>query len=203
MALKVEAVLFDLDGVLVDACGWHYDALNMALVDAGYPIINTEDHLAKYNGLPTKVKLKMLGVSDQISDEINKNKQKYTLNIIKNTAKFMPEKIELHEHLKQQGIKIACVTNSIEETAKEMLIATGQMPYIDLLVSNEQVKRNKPHPDCYNHAIKILGINPVNCICVEDSVKGIEAAMTSVAGRCWIVSGTKEVTKENYYKYLK
>ena len=203
MALKVEAVLFDLDGVLVDACGWHYDALNMALVDAGYPIINTEDHLAKYNGLPTKVKLKMLGVSDQISDEINKNKQKYTLNIIKNTAKFMPEKIELHEHLKQQGIKIACVTNSIEETAKEMFIATGQMPYIDLLVSNEQVKRNKPHPDCYNHAIKILGINPVNCICVEDSVKGIEAAMTSVAGRCWIVSGTKEVTKENYYKYLK
>lgn len=203
MALKIEAILFDLDGVLVDACDWHYKALNLALADAGYPIIDIEDHLAKYNGLPTKVKLKMLGASDQISDEINKNKQKYTLNIIKNTAKFMPEKIELHEHLKQQGIKIACVTNSIEETAKEMLIATGQMPYIDLLVSNEQVQRNKPHPDCYNHAIKILGINPANCICVEDSVKGIEAAMTSVAGRCWVVSGTKEVTKENYFKYLK
>lgn len=203
MALKIEAILFDLDGVLVDACDWHYKALNLALIDAGFSDIDMESHLTKYNGLPTKVKLKMLGIPDHLSDEINKNKQKYTLNIIKNTAKFMPEKIELHEHLKQQGIKIACVTNSIEETAKEMLIATGQMPYIDLLVSNEHVKLNKPHPDCYNHAIKILGINPVNCTCVEDSVKGIEAAMTSIVGRCWVVSGTKEVTKENYFKYLK
>jgi beta-phosphoglucomutase len=201
--MKVEAILFDLDGVLVDACDWHYEALNVALNEAGLDIINRQDHLTTFNGLPTKIKLEMLKIPTELAHSVNQQKQKHTLNIIKNTAKFMSEKIELHEHLKQQGIKIACVTNSIEETAKEMLIATGQMPYMDLLVSNEHVKRNKPHPDCYNHAIKMLGINPANCICVEDSPKGIEAAMTSIAGRCWIVSGTKEVTKENYYKYLK
>lgn len=201
--MKTEAILFDLDGVLVDACDWHYEALNIALNEAGFGVINREDHLTTFNGLPTKTKLEMLKIPNEQAFFINKQKQKHTLNIIKNTAKLMPEKIELHEHLKQQGIKIACVTNSIEETAKEMLITTGQMPYIDMLVSNEHVKRNKPHPDCYNYAIKALGVNPANCICVEDSAKGIEAAITSIAGRCWIVSDTKEVTKQNYYNYLK
>jgi beta-phosphoglucomutase-like phosphatase (HAD superfamily) len=81
-------ILFDLDGVLVDACDWHYEALNLALVDAGFSGIDIESHFAKYNGLPTKVKLKMLGISDHLSNQINKNKQKYTLDIIKTTAKI-------------------------------------------------------------------------------------------------------------------
>jgi HAD superfamily hydrolase (TIGR01509 family) len=202
MALKLEAILFDLDGVLVDACDWHYEALNLALVDAGFSGIDIESHFAKYNGLPTKVKLKMLGISDHLSDQINKNKQKYTLDIIKTTAKIMTDKIELHDYLKKQGIKIGCVTNSIEQTAKEMLLATGQLPYIDLLVSNEMVSKNKPYPDCYNYAIQLLDVDPVRTLCVEDSPKGIEAAKNSIAKYIWIVKNPNDVTLENYHSFL-
>lgn len=200
--MKVSCVLFDLDGVLVDACDWHYKALNAALMKHGYTPINRQDHLQKYNGLPTRVKLQMLGIGDDIATQINEEKQRHTLDIIRSTARIMEEKIKLHEYLGSLGIKIACVTNSIEETAREMLVATGQMPYIDLLVSNEMVSRNKPYPDCYNHAIRTLGIDPSGCVCVEDSPKGIEAATASIAGHLWIVSDTTKVTKDNYIKFM-
>lgn len=199
----IDAILFDLDGVLVDACDWHYEALNSALIETGYNHIDKKTHLEKYNGLPTYKKLKMLGISDDKAIKINNKKQEYTLDIIKNSAKIMNEKIKLHEYLKSNGIKIACVTNSIETTAKEMLLATGQMPYIDLLVTNEMVKKNKPYPDCYNYAIKKLNVDPSKCICVEDSPKGIEAALSSLAWHIWCVTNTTEVTKENYIKYMK
>jgi FMN phosphatase YigB (HAD superfamily) len=69
------------------------------------------------------------------------DKQKYTFDIIKNNATLMPEKIELHKFLKNNKFKIACVTNSIKETALEMLKATGQLEFIDLLISNEDVSK--------------------------------------------------------------
>lgn len=198
-----KCVLFDLDGVLVDACDWHYESLNTSLANFGYSIISRDDHLSVFNGLPTKIKLKMLGIDDETANKINNEKQKYTLEIIKNNANIMKEKIELHEYLHSTGIKIACVTNSIRETAEEMLRATGQLKYIDLIVSNEDVVYNKPYPDCYNHAIKVLDCDPLESICVEDSQKGIQAAKASVVSHIWIVSDTTEVTLENYIRFAK
>jgi len=197
----IEAVLFDLDGVLVDACNWHYESLNSALIAKGYKAIDKESHISIYNGLPTRVKLNMLGIPNDIAEKINEEKQKHTLDVIKCTAIRMDEKIELHKYLKSEGIKIACVTNSIEETARAMLVATGQMPYIDLLISNEMVKHNKPYPDCYNLAISTLGVDPSVCVCVEDSPKGIEAATASLAKQLWKVTNPNDVTLSNYLKF--
>lgn len=198
----MEAVLFDLDGVLVDACDWHYEALNSALIAYGYPPIGRFDHLSIFNGLPTRIKLEMLNVAKADVDNINNKKQKYTLEIIKNNANIMSEKLELHEYLKSLNIKIACVTNSIRETAEEMLKSTGQFHYFDIIVANEDVNANKPYPDCYNYAIEKLGVNPINCLCVEDSPKGIQAATASLAGHLWIVSDTTQVNKQNYINFM-
>lgn len=203
MAIKLEAVLFDLDGVLVDACEWHYHALNFALVDFGYDPIDENSHAKTYNGLPTKVKLGMLGIPQDFIGKIDQRKQKYTLDIIRNTAKIMPEKLELHEYLHSKGIKIACVTNSIHETALHMLAKTGQLPYIDLLISNEMVKRNKPHPDCYNLAIDTLQVDGNKCLCVEDSEKGAAAAKESDAKFLWKVKTAKDVTLDNFISFFR
>lgn len=201
--MKVECVLFDLDGVLVNACDWHYDSLNRALDCHGLPLITIEDHVSKYNGLPTKVKLKMLGLDECMIKKINHSKQTYTLETIRKNGNVMPEKIELHKFLKNNSIKIGCVTNSIRETAVEMLKITGQYDYIDLLVSNEDVLKNKPHPECYNLAIQKLRVNPMATICVEDSSKGIEAAMKSLAKHLWVVENTTHVTQHNFTNFIK
>lgn len=198
----MQAVLFDLDGVLVEACDWHYEALNSALISFGKLPIGRDEHETTFNGLPTRVKLEMLGISADEADEINKQKQKHTIDIIRSSAKIMPEKIELLSYLRSKGIKTACVTNSIRETTEAMLSATGQIGLFDLIVTNEDVQRNKPYPDCYNHAIATLGVDPLQCLCVEDSPKGIQAATASIAGHLWAASDTSKVTLQNYLKFI-
>lgn len=200
--MKVECVLFDLDGVLVNACEWHYDALNCALRDVCDMEILRHDHETKYNGLPTKIKLKMLGIDSSLIGEISRLKQNYTMEIIQRNAKVMDEKRDLHQYLKRHGIKVACVTNSIRMTAMEMLVRTGQMEYMDILVTNEDVENNKPSPDCYNYAIEKLGVDPSACICVEDSPKGLQAAINSRSKNVWSVANSSEVTLESYRRFI-
>lgn len=196
--MKIDCVLFDLDGVLVDACDWHYEALNCALKKIVGFEINRKDHVEKYNGLPTLTKLKMLNIDLSLAKQIEALKQEITLKIIFEQAQIMPEKQELHEYLKNNNIKIACVTNSIKKTATEMLKCTGQLQYMDLIVSNEDVINNKPSPDCYNYAMDQLKVNYNNCVCVEDSPKGYEAAINSNAKMVWRVDGCHEVTLKNF-----
>jgi beta-phosphoglucomutase len=201
--VKIECVLFDLDGVLVDACEWHYQALNEALQEIVGFQISREDHVSKYNGLPTAVKLRMLGIESCTASRIENLKQIKTLEMIADQATVMPEKQELHSYLKSQGIKIACVTNSIHTTATAMLRQTGQIKFMDLVVSNGDVPNNKPYPDCYNFAVKTLDVDPSACLCVEDSPKGVAAARASCVPNLWVVANPSEVTLENYKEIVK
>jgi len=199
----IDAVLFDLDGVLVDACDWHYLSLNRALEEVVGFSISREDHITTYNGLPTTVKLKMLGLNEEQSKQAWKLKQDYTLDTIRENGKTQNEKIELFNYLKDKHVKIVCVTNAIRMTTHEMLHATGQFEYIDMIVTNEDVENNKPHPDCYNLAVEKLGIEPDKCIIVEDSPKGMQSAHSSVVpnSNIWNVENSTEVTLDNFRKF--
>lgn len=200
---NIECILFDLDGVLVDACDWHYEALNKSLYDIIGIKISKEEHESKYNGLPTKIKLKMLKVDELYFEKIWDLKQKYTIDIIKSNLTLLSDKIELHQYLKNNNIKICCVTNSIKNTAELMLSLSGQLQYIDLLVTNENIKNNKPSPECYDFAIKKINCDPKYSICVEDSQTGILAAQNSLIKNLWQVKNSKEVNLINFKKYIK
>jgi len=200
----IKAILFDLDGVLVDACDWHYISLNRALHEVVGFCIDREEHLSTYNGLPTKVKLKMLDLTEEQSNKVWQLKQNYTIETIREKSMVQVEKIKLFMSLHSDKVKIVCVTNSIRETADEMLKQTGQFEFFDFVVTNEDVKNNKPYPDCYNFAVNKLDALPSECIIVEDSPKGLEAAMSSVVPNCniWKVNNSKEVTLKNYRRFV-
>jgi beta-phosphoglucomutase len=200
--MQPKAVLFDLDGVLVDACDWHFEALNRALLSIGKSVISKEDHLSTYNGLPTGVKLKMLNLNDEESKVVWGRKQQFTMDTIRDRATTDSVKMELLSYLCLKNIRVACVTNSIRKTAEAMLKYTGQYDYIDLLVCNEDVERNKPYPDCYNYAMEKLSLTPFDCICVEDSPKGIAAAEASNARMIWKVENAQQVTLKNYLEFV-
>ena len=177
----MKAILFDLDGVLVDACDWHYHSLNDALeFYEGYKI-SYDDHINKFNGLPTKVKLDLLDIDSDVGKLIWKMKQDKTLDNINKFGRKDFYKIKMLKNLKNDGYKIGCVTNSIKKTAIEMLKVTGQLDFFDIIVTNEDVQNNKPAPDCYMLAFKKLNVSKEEVIIVEDSPKGKQSAYASGA----------------------
>ena len=175
-ANKIKAILYDLNGVLVDACDWHYHSLNRALKEVVGFEISRDDHINIYNGLPTRKKLSLLGIDNNKTKDIFDKKQKYTIETVNKMAHNSPQKRRLHEFTKLIGIKSCCVTNAIRKTAELMLKNTGQLEYMEFVVSNEDVENNKPSPECYMLAMSKLKLLPKECLIIEDSPKGVEAA---------------------------
>ena len=101
---SIEAIVFDLDGVLVDSRDLHYKALNQALETFGYRI-TLEEHLGKYDGLPTKRKLELLsdekGLPLSAHNAVWRLKQERTLDLIRNTVRPVPELDLLLKSLKR------------------------------------------------------------------------------------------------------
>ena len=197
----IKAIFFDLDGVLVDACDWHYHSLNDALDHYKGFKISYDDHIDKYNGLPTSVKLDMLGISEEEKESIWRMKQDRTLENIKMYGSVDKYKIRMLNKLKEENYKLVCVTNSIRETATQMLKSTGQLELFDFLITNEDVNNNKPHPDCYILAMNMLGISKEECLIVEDSPKGKKAAYASGA-KVLEVKDVYDVTLDNIRRVI-
>lgn len=183
----IRAVLFDLDGVLVDATEWHYEALNRALRLFGFGITRYE-HLASYNGLPTRRKLEMLSVEKglpvALHGMVGRLKQVYTRDEILTKCRPVFEKEYMLHRLAREGYRLACCSNSIRETLELMIRQSGVAPCFELLLSNEDVSTPKPAPEVYLSAMTRLGVPPEAVLIVEDAPHGVEAARRSGAHVC-------------------
>lgn len=198
---KIKAVIFDMDGVLIEAKDWHYEALNKALGLFGMEITRY-DHLVTYDGLPTKKKLEMLsterGLPTELHPFINEMKQQYTLEII--YAQCKPR--FHHEYalscLKQEGYKLAVASNSIRKTVEIMMERSALMGYLEFYLSNQDVLIGKPDPEIYLKAINQLELSPKECLIIEDNEKGIQAAKASGA---WVME-VAEIEDVNYQNIM-
>lgn len=181
---KIKAVLFDMDGVLIDAKDWHYEALNEALRLFGVEI-SRYDHLHTFDGLPTKVKLEMLSEQNYLPSElhsfINQVKQRNTIRMVNEKCHPMFHHEYALSRLSSEGYKIAVCSNSIRNTIENMMEKAGLRSYLDLIVSNEDVKKAKPDPEMYLTAINRFGLLPEECLVVEDNPNGVRAGIASGA----------------------
>lgn len=175
----INAVIFDMDGVLVDAKVWHYDALNMALRDFGYHI-SEEEHKLEYDGLPTSVKLTKLsmekGLSEALHGQINALKQLYTIEIFKERVVPQAHIIEALSALKNDGYKLGIASNSIRDTVLTFLDYSSYRSYFSVILSNTDVSAPKPDPEIYQAACRLLNEERTACLVVEDNHNGILAA---------------------------
>jgi HAD superfamily hydrolase (TIGR01509 family) len=178
----IKAILFDMDGVLIDARDWHYAALNRALAHFGYTI-SRESHLSTFDGLPTREKLHMLtrasGLPNGLHDFINALKQSYTLEISYQRCKPVFNHQYALSRLKKDGFKLAVCSNSVRQSIEAMMKLSSLQPYLDLIVSNQDVSRGKPDPEMYLRAMKTLDVSPSECLILEDNEHGIQAAKAS------------------------
>lgn len=182
---KIKAILFDMDGVLIEAKDWHYEALNQALIHFGAEAVSREDHLTKYDGLSTDQKLGMLSKAGKLDEnlhkEINDLKQKLTWKIGEEKLQPFPTHVSTIKKLQEEGYKMAVCSNSIRKTVDLFIARAALAEYMEFLLSNEDAEKKKPNPEIYNKAIAKMGVAPDECLIIEDNINGIMAAKASGA----------------------
>ena len=173
------AVIFDMDGVLLDARDWHFRALNSALEIFSVKIEDWE-HETVFDGLSTAQKLEKL-VSDgrlgaHLTGIVNAIKQERTLREASQLLFPNVEHLLLVSHLKAMGFAVGLATNSIRRTTEAMMNWAGLWPFFDVVVTNEDVSSPKPDPEIYISACAALGVAPSDAFAVEDGRYGQMAA---------------------------
>ena len=195
-------IIFDLDGVLVEAKHIHYNSLNKALGKKF--TISWDEHLSIYDGLKTNQKLNILteqkGLPISKHKQIWKDKQKYTLKSLSNLQPS-PHLQTCMDALISKGYKLAVCSNSIRKTVLTVLSKFDIIDRFDLILSNEDIKNSKPHPEIYWKAMSMLECLPEETLIIEDSPYGLLAASRSKA-YVMRVGSPKDVTYININKYL-
>lgn len=204
MSSDLKAVIFDLDGTLIDATEWHFRALNQALGIFGESISRLE-HETSFNGLPTRVKLERLSNEGRLPKHLFKLvgaiKQDRTLREISSLCFPRVEHLLMLSWLKARGLKLGVATNSIRETAETMLSSGRIRAFFDVVVTNEDVSQAKPHPESYLKACRLLGVAPNEALVVEDHDYGVAAA---IAAGCNVlkVEGPASLTTRTFDNYF-
>ena len=200
----IKAIVFDMDGVLIDAREWHYRALNEAL-EIFNVSINLQEHNDRFDGLPTSVKLNILSSEGRIPRHlhqiINDIKQERTLRVAAEQCFPNIEHLIMMDWLRQKGVKIGLATNSIRKTTTTFLQYAGLLDYFHIIVTNEDVTNAKPSPEIYLKASKKMNYSPNQILAIEDSEYGLKSA--SDAGFNVIkVAGPFEVNENLLREYF-
>jgi HAD superfamily hydrolase (TIGR01509 family) len=204
MKTQIKAIIFDMDGVLIDAKEWHYEALNRALSLFGFEISKYE-HLVTYDGLPTKKKLEMLtlerGLPCRLHAFINQLKQDYTLELAHTLCKPTFQHQLTVKKLRHRGFRLAVCSNSIRQTVDVMTSRSALAEHFEVTLSNQDVCKPKPDPEIYLTALRLLDLTQNECIVVEDNANGVKAA-TAAGIKTLVVSDIADVNFDNIMRFI-
>ena len=182
----MKCVLFDLDGVLVNSRVLHFETFRDALKEVVPEFkITWSEHEKEMDGLPTRSKLKMLlskGVlTKEQSEQVYQKKQEMTLASLPGTMKPRHTLTEVLVSLKLRGLRLFCVSNAIRKTVEETLRLLEVFSMFEMIYGNEDATEGKPSPELYLKAMEAAGVEAKDCLIVEDSQHGRQAAYASGA----------------------
>lgn len=171
---QYDALIFDMDGTLVDSMPLHLDAWALTSAEFGLPFDRVQ--LNEYGGIPTRKIVAILAEQHGLSIDIEafaRRKIALYMEQIDKAGVFpqMWELVRQHHGKVPMGIG----TGSPRNQAERILRSTGLDAYISVLVSADDVTNHKPHPDTFLRVAEQLGANPANCLVFEDTRIGIQA----------------------------
>lgn len=174
----LKAVIFDMDGVIIDSEPLHFETDTRIMRDLGIEI--TSEDLNRYVGLTNRamwIDLKeRYGLKESI-DELIKIQSAYKNEAVKRFDKGpIPGVRELLAELKSDNIKTAIASSSPVDFIDIVVDKLEIGNYFDAIVSGEEVKHGKPAPDIFLKAAEALGVEPDECVVIEDSTHGVAAA---------------------------
>lgn len=175
---KYQAVIFDKDGVIADSEYCNVMAKHLQLKQAG---VTVDWHYHdQFLGTTHEYMWTTMKKEFQLPEEVDFYIQQWAEVrkelIEKEGMKAMPGSVELVKRIKLEGIPIALASSSNVEDIESDLQALGIHGIFDAVVSGENCQKGKPDPEIFLKAAEALGIEPENCIVVEDSTSGVEAA---------------------------
>lgn len=177
----MKAVIFDMDGVLVDSQPYHFKADIDTMAE--YGVIKDQKFYEAFAGTLTDNRMRtlrdMFGL-DVPAEELIEKREKMILDIMANEdIKPVSGIPELLRSIKALGLKTAVASSSGIELIKLVLDRLGIAVYFDSITSGNDVKRGKPDPDVFLLAAERIGVNPRDCFVVEDSENGVKAAKSA------------------------
>ncbi len=174
----IKAVIFDMDGVLIDTEKWLNRYWCQAALEVGFPM--RPEHALQIRSLAGKFAGPYLqGIfGTEFDYETIRSRRKELMNahIAEHGIDKKPGVDELLAYLKEKGFRIAVATATDEIRAKEYLTQIGIYEKFDRIICATMVENGKPKPDIYLYACEQLGEKPENCIAIEDSPNGIRSA---------------------------
>lgn len=175
---NIKAVIFDMDGILIDTERISFNAFKEVL--KGYSYEMSEEFYLTMIGRNVK-SIKEVMLSEYGSsfpfDEIYEKKVKIAVETIDRDGVIIkPGVHELVDYLKDNNYRIAVATSTRKERAHYLLEQIGIKDKVDYIICGDQVVNSKPDPEIFLKAAKGIGIKPQNCMVIEDSDAGILAA---------------------------
>ncbi len=177
--MNINAVLFDLDGTLIDSESIHRIVWPMAVADLGYSMTDDQFLALRSLGRPfVQAQVKEWWGEDFDYPLAREIRKRYFAEYLEKHGPLpvKPGAFELLKYLREKGITTAVATATDLARATQSLSELNLLPYFDKVISAHMVKEGKPSPDVYLYACEQIGEKPENCIAVEDSPNGIRSA---------------------------
>ena len=176
--MTIKGFIFDLDGVLTDTAEYHFRGWKRLADEEGLPF--TREDNESLRGVPRRESLLLIlkgkTVSEEKLQEMMERKNQYYLEFIHEIkpSDLLPGALRFLEELRAAGLKAAI--GSASKNAGEVIERLGIGSLLDAISDGHSVERQKPAPDLFLHAAAQLGLNPHDCVVVEDATVGIAAA---------------------------
>jgi beta-phosphoglucomutase len=177
----IQAVLFDLDGVLVSTDEYHYRSWLKLSKEEGFDFFDHEfNHqfrgVARMECVEILTRASGRTYTTEQKKEIADRKNRYFAESLSSVTpdELLPGALAALQELKRRGVKIAVASNS--RNAKPIIRQVGIGQYLDAIVDGHEIENSKPDPEVFLLAAKNVGVAPAHCIVVEDAIAGLEAA---------------------------
>lgn len=175
-------IFFDLDGVLLDARSWHFEAFQAALHEQGIEL-DHHTHMRLYDGLPTKRKLALLAERLELAPAtiaaVRERKQEITRRFLAERIVRSEALVALLTKLRSQGLRLALCSNAIKETVETCLARLEVGAFFEVVLSSDDVADPKPAPEMYELALRRAGAAAHEVLIIEDSPHGVAAAQAT------------------------